>query len=324
MLQPPEGTTTTFLAAPFADDIQTLDADFAVIGVPFGVPYNMRQVHYGATEAPRAVRERSFRFGSMLESYDFDLGCAFADLGIRLVDCGDVAGDPHSIGKNAERAISAIRQIANQGIVPIVLGGDDSVSAIAVGSLESRAPVTVVQIDAHIDYRDEVNGIRDGYSSPMRRAAEMPWVERIVNVGARGVGAGRNQEIKDTLARGNRIVTARHFRENGIDAAIEQIPENGNFHIVLDCDGLDPSVMPGTSVASPGGLTYFEVATLIGRLGRHGKIVGFNLAEYYPSLDINGISALAVVRLLVTMMAGTKIDLRSVPSLYRDSTLQGR
>lgn len=316
MLQPPEGTGATFLAAPFVDNIERLDADFAVLGVPFGVPYNMRQVHYGASEAPRAIRERSFRFGVMRDNFDFDIGCTFGELGFRIADCGDVAGDPRTIDRNSERAVAAIGRIVEQGAVPIVLGGDDSVSAMAIGSLASRAPVTVIQIDAHIDFRDEVNGNRHGFSSPMRRASEMPWVERIVNVGARGVGAGRMQEITDTLARGNRIVTARLIRERGIDAVLEHVPEGANVHVVLDCDGLDPSVMPGTSVPSPGGPGFFEIASLLGRLGQHGKIVGFNVAEFYPSLDVNGITALAIVRLLVAMMAGTRIDLRKVPAIY--------
>jgi agmatinase len=310
LVQPPEGTHATFLDAPLISDLATLTADFAVIGVPFGVPYGMRQVHYGPADSPRAVRERSFRFGRMLDHYDFDYGGTFADLGLRIVDCGDVVADVRDIDANARNAVAAIRQVSERGAVPIVLGGDDSVSALAIRALENRAPLTVVQIDAHIDYRHEVSGERHGYSSPMRRAAELGFVDRIVHVGSRGIGSARAQDIADTLARGNTIVTAGAVRERGIAHVLKQLPEEGNYHIALDCDGLDPAVMPGTSAPAPGGLGYDDTAALFRGLGSRGKVVGFNLAEHYPALDVNGITALTAVRLIVNLMAGTRIGNR--------------
>jgi agmatinase len=72
-----------------------------------------------------------------------------------------------------------------------------------------------MQIDVHMDLRDEVGGVRDGYSSPMRRASEMPWVERIVHVATRGLGSARPRDVEDTLAAGNLIVTAREVRAKG-------------------------------------------------------------------------------------------------------------
>jgi agmatinase len=307
LVQPPEATHTTFLGTPLVGDLAAVNADFAVIGVPFGVPYGMRQAHCGPADAPRAIRERSFRFGRMLDHYDFDLGCDFAQLGLRVVDCGDVIADVRDIDGNARNAVAAIRQLSERGARPIVLGGDDSVSALAIRALENRAPVTVIQIDAHLDYRDEVDGERHGYSSPMRRAAEMSFVDRIVHVGSRGIGSARSQDVADTLARGNRIVTASEVRERGISHVLEQVPAGGNYHVALDCDGLDPAVMPGTSAPVPGGMSYDDVAGLLRGLGRRGRIVGFNLAEHYPSLDVNGLTALTAVRLIVNLMAGTKI-----------------
>ena len=139
LVQPPEATHATFLGAPLVSDLATLTADFAVIGVPFGVPYGMRQVHYSPADSPRALRERSFRFGRMLDHYDFDYGGTFADLGLRVVDCGDVVANVRNIDANARNAVAAIRQISERGAVPIVLGGDDSISALAIQALENRA-----------------------------------------------------------------------------------------------------------------------------------------------------------------------------------------
>jgi agmatinase len=311
LVQSPEATHTTFLGTPLVSDLALLTADFAVIGVPFGVPYGIRQVHYGPTDAPRAIRERSFRFGRMLDHYDFDFGCTFSDLGLRVVDCGDVSANMRDVDGNSRNAVAAIRHLCERGAVPIVLGGDDSVSALAIRALENRAPVTIVQIDAHIDYRDEVNGERNGYSSPMRRAAERSFVDRIIHVGSRGIGSARSQDVADTLARGNRIVTASAVRERGISHVLEQVPAGANYHVVLDCDGLDPAVMPGTSAPVPGGLSYDDVAALFRELGKRGRVVGFNLAEHYPALDVNGITALTAVRLIVNLMAGSRIGSRT-------------
>ena len=145
----------------------------------------------------------------------------------------------------------------------------------------------------------------------MRRAAELGFVDRIIHVGSRGIGSARAQDVADTLARGNTIVTARAVRERGIAHVLQQLPAGGNYHVALDCDGLDPAVMPGTSAPAPGGLGYDDVAALFRALGSRGHIAGFNLAEHYPALDVNGITALTAVRLIVNLMAGTRIGNRT-------------
>lgn len=296
---------TTFLSAPYAAPGEH-DARFAVLGIGHGVPYAMRDLAASVTEAPRVVRERSARYGAMLAHHDFDLDAPLADLGaLRLVDAGDVLADPRDLAGHAARATAAVRAIVAAAAMPIVLGGDDSTTALAIAGCEAQGPFTVLQIDAHIDYRDEVGGVRDGYSSPMRRAAEMGWVERIVHCGARGVGSARAGDVADTLARGNRIVTARAVHEGGVGAVLQHFPPGGRYYVAFDCDGVDPSVMPGTSAPLPGGLSFYQAADLITGLAARGRIVGINFAEHYPSLDVNGITALAIVRLIVSLLGAT-------------------
>jgi len=305
--QPPEGTGATFLGVPYTAELSAGDADFAVVGLPFGSPYKMRQVHYGASDAPRVIRERSMRVGAMLDNYDFDIGCAFSDLKLRLHDCGDVIGHPGDIEGNNARATEAVRRILDAGTAPIILGGDDSITALSLAAFERFAPLTVIQIDAHIDYRNDVDGITTGYSSPMRRAAEMPWVERIIHIGTRGIGSARRNDVDDTLARGNKIVTAGMFRNSGSRSVLQHLPEGGNIYIAFDCDGLDPSVMPGTSAPVPGGLRYEDVADLFLEIGKRGRIVGCNTAEHYPSLDVNQITALGIIRLIMMICAANRL-----------------
>jgi arginase family enzyme len=73
---------------------------------------------------------------------------------------------------------------------------------------ETRGPITIVQVDAHLDWREERNGLRHTFSSPMRRASEMPWVERIIQVGMRGIGSSRKNDLDDALRWGVRIIPA--------------------------------------------------------------------------------------------------------------------
>jgi agmatinase len=280
---------TGFLAAPRVS-VHDLKARFGVLGVPQGIPYPGRS-SAGAAEAPRAIRSRSARYGRMLSHYDFDLGRAPGALA--LADCGDVP---------AAGASAAVRAILDAGAMPIVLGGDDSTTALALRGFEGEAPLHILQIDAHIDYRDEVEGVRDGYSSPMRRAAEMPWVKRIVHCGTRGVGSARPEDVRDTMARGNCIVTARELRKRGVERVLAEFPAGERYYIAFDCDGMDPAVMPGTSAPLPGGLSFDEAAELITGLAMRGSVVGINFAEHYPSLDLNGITALAITRLAVNLM----------------------
>lgn len=291
-----------FLGQPITP-IDALGAPFAVLGIPYGVPYAMRNFGASACDAPRAIRERSARFGRMLGHHDFDLGRAFCDSVVPLIaDCGDAEPDPGNPAAGPAAATAAVRRILERGATPIVLGGDDSITALALRAFKGQTPLTVLQIDAHIDYRDEVNGVRDGYSSPMRRAAEMPWVERIVHCGTRGVGSARPADARDTLARGNVVITAREVRAKGVERVLAEFPGGGRYFIAFDCDGLDPSVMPGTSAPLPGGLSFDEAVDLFSGLARRGSVVGASFAEHYPSLDLNGITALAIVRLIVNLV----------------------
>ena len=106
-------------------------------------------------------------------------------------------------------------------------------------------------------------------------------------------------EIEAAQAYGSHFVTARQIHAEGVEAALKLIPEGANVVITLDCDGLDPAVMPGVAARTPGGLSYTQVIDLIAGAGKRGRIVGFDLVELYPPADIDGISALTAARLVV-------------------------
>jgi agmatinase len=297
---------TTLLDLPSVD-LQTLepgDTDVVVLGVPHGVPYPTPGLTAGCADAPAAIRARSQRLAGFIEHHDFDRDGPMIPAGARLrvVDAGDVSGIAEDGAGNVRRAEAAVRSVLAAGAVPILLGGDDSIPVPALRAFDAAAPLTVVQVDAHLDFRDEVSGVREGYSSPMRRAAEMAHVQRIVQVGLRGVGSARAADVADARAAGNLLVTARELGERGVVWLLDQVPRESSVFLAFDLDGLDPSIAPAVSGASPGGLGYWQAADLIQGLARDRRLAGAGFTELVPALDVDGRSALVVVRLLMQLL----------------------
>jgi agmatinase len=297
---PPE---TGFLGAPVETDLDALDADVAILGVPHGWPYPRPGTTAGCAEAPAAIRRRSQRLARFRGHWDFDLGGPMLPTdGPRLVDAGDVPGDPLDGPGNVAQTEAAVRAVLARGAVPVCIGGDDSVPIPILRAFDERGPLTVLQVDAHVDYRDEVQGVREGYSSPMRRAAEMGHVERIVHVGLRGVGSARADDVEDSLAAGNLLVTARLLRERGVPWLLGQLPADASVFVAFDLDGLDPAVAPSVSAQSPGGLSFAQAADLVTGIGT--RLAGAAITELVPELDRDDLSALVAVRLVSLLIDG--------------------
>lgn len=300
------GSAFLGLPAVAPDALASGDADVAILGIPFGVPYASPGLTAGCADAPEAIRARSRRLAHYADHHDFDLGAPML-VGappLRIVDAGDVDGTAEDGAGNSSRAESAVRAILAVDAIPLVLGGDDSIPIPVLRAYAGGDQFTVLQVDAHLDFRDEVGGVRDGYSSPMRRAAEMDHIERIVQVGLRGVGSARSSDVTDAKAAGNLLVTARDLHDRGVPWLVEQLPQGASVFISLDLDGLDPSVAPAVSGVSPGGLSYDEASDLVGGVAHRCKVVGAAFTELVPTLDVNGISALVVVRLVMRLLAG--------------------
>jgi agmatinase len=300
-------SATTFLSLPFVD-LQTLavnEADAVILGVPYGVPYPTPGPAAGCADAPAAIRARSERLARFVAHHDFDLDGPMipTDAQFKVVDAGDVAGTPDDGAGNGARAEAAVRAVLAAGAVPILLGGDDSVPIPALRAFDRSGPLTVVQIDAHLDFRDQVAGVHDGYSSPMRRASEMSHVERIVQVGLRGVGSARSSDVEAARGAGNQLVTARELGERGVARLIDGLPPDASVFLSFDLDGLDPSVAPAVSGAAPGGLSYQQGSDLVRGIVGRCRLAGAAFTELAPPLDNNEMSALVVVR-LVTQLLG--------------------
>ena len=285
----------TFLGFPSAEP-ETVQAEVAILGVPVGITYPTSVATPGCAEAPSAIRARSQRLARFVAHHDFDIDGPMLPTPLRVVDCGDIGDVAGTQG--------AVEAILERGAIPIVLGGDDSVPIPTLRAFAGRGALTVVQVDAHLDFRDSVAGVRDGYSSPMRRASEMEHVAQIVQVGLRGVGSARATDVADARAAGNLLVTARELRERGVAWLLERIPTDAAVFVSFDCDGLDPTVCPAVSAAAPGGLSYDEAADLLSGIARDRRLAGAAFTELVPALDLNEVSALVVTRLIMRLLAG--------------------
>ena len=303
-LTPPQ---RSLLDIPVATDLRSLAADIAVIGAPHGTPYAASgdvayDVATDSAAGPAAIRDAANQTSSNIDHWDFDLDGPLLGPGLRLVDCGDIAGAPGDGPGNRAAIEAAVRAVLAAGAMPLLLGGDDSVPIPYLRAFEGRGPFTLVQIDAHIDWRDSIGGERDGYSSTMRRASELPWIGRIVQISMRGVGSARAAEVEAARAWGARIVTAEAVRRSGAEAVAAAIPTDLPVLITVDCDAFDPSVCPAVNAPTPGGLLFHEVAALVRGAARGRRVAGFSIVELAPRHDVNGISAAAAARLVLNLI----------------------
>jgi agmatinase len=293
----------SFLGCPVASDLARLDADVVVLGIPHAVWYPVdEREQRGLATAPGAVREASQQFAEDLTHHDFDLGHAFIrEGGPRLVDVGDVPFEFGAGTENARLAGEALAQIVGQGVMPLVIGGDDSIPPIVARALADHTTFDVVTIDAHLDFRDEIDGERLGRSSPARRMSEMPQVRSVTQIGLRGIGGSRTSELEDARAAGHRLITAAEVHERGHRWLCDRLPSGGGVFVTIDVDGLDPSVAPASGWPQPGGLSFRNVAGIIAELSRTGRIIGGDVVELLPCRDVNGLTALTATRLLMLL-----------------------
>ena len=303
---PPRFASGTFLNFPLCTEIDSLEADVAILGIPYGDPYSMDEVTNDQTNAPSAIRRESARLSIGLDQWDFDLGGPlFNEQNIRVVDCGNIPGDPADIKGHYRIAETVVKTILNRKALPVVIGGDHGVPIPVFRALDGHGPITLVQIDAHIDWRDEINGVHEGYSSPIRRASELSHIDRIFQIGMRGQGSARAKEVEDALAYGAEIITAYEVHEKGMDSILDRIPANERYYLTIDADGLDPAVMPAVGAPAAGGLLFHHVRTLIHGLVKKGRLLGMDIVEITPKRDINGISSLTAGQLILNFIGAT-------------------
>ena len=292
---------------PIETDLDNLNADVAILGIPFGDPYSMGEASNDQAFAPTHIRRHCGRALRGLDRYDFDIGGTLLDgRDIKVVDCGDVIGVAKDVAGNHARSEAAVKKILAAGALPIILGGDHAIPIPVFRAYEGCGPITLIQVDAHIDWRDIFHGVRDGLSSVIRRASEMDHINDIYQIGLRAAGSARPEEVDAALKYGAHLITDIELQEIGMKSVLDRIPDGGQYYLTIDADGVDPTIMPAVAGPAPGGVNYPQMRTLIQGLVNKGKVVGMDVVEITPSRDLNGITAVTAGRFICNLI-GTAV-----------------
>ncbi len=300
----PHTGIATFCKAPFEPDLAQLDTDVAVLGIPYDEATAMRP---GSRQAPRAIRDASTRFGFLGRPNSpgfFDINRDRTLMkGIRIVDCGDADVTYFNRERNFQVVEDMVGGILDAEAVPLVLGGDHAISYPVLRAFERFGPLRVILIDAHLDYKNEIMGLKFTNNSPFRRAYELPFIEQIVSFGIRGIKS-TDQELRESRDHGNLVFSNYDVFDRGVDALFAEMPDDlGNYYLSIDIDGLDPSICPGTESPEAEGLTFTQVKQIAGALAQRGNLVGVDLVEVNPYLDPAELTQHMAVQLLIEVLA---------------------
>lgn len=276
----------------------------SLLGIPCSEHYSGEPRPNDQAWAPEAIRGQSGKICDGPLTWDFDIGGpleSFLPNGGR--DCGNLNPTSQSFEEYFSAAVEILKRQFASSKFSGILGGDHGVTVPVVHALEAIGqPVHLVQIDAHMDWNDEVRGARRGYSSPMVRASELPWISGITQIGIRGTGSIGAKEVEAAQDYGAKIITAREVHEGGVSPILQHLDGKGPFYLTIDADGLDPSVMPAVITPLPGGLRVDQVLPIVRALAK-AHLVGMDVVEVAPGVDLpNQITSITAGRLMVIAM----------------------
>lgn len=295
----------SFLRAPMCGDLEQLDADIAILGAPTDEGNAWLP---GARFAPRSIRELSVRLISPTDRergyYDFeeDRHYLYRELTQgRIADCGDVRIIHTNVEQTFANISDSVRAIVAKGAMPVVIGGDHAISFPVVRGLSDH--VDVVHFDAHLDFSPFLHGTWGTNGQPFRLMAELPHVGNMVQVGIRSLSTNESN-IEDARVRGNNIATVRQTRQRGMESLLEHLAPGGKVYVSIDIDVLDMPLVPGCSSAELGGFDYHEFRDLLTCVAERFEVVGFDLVEVNPLLDVPAKhTSLLAARLMMEFLA---------------------
>ncbi|MBO5894899.1 MAG: agmatinase [Alistipes sp.] len=224
----------------------------------------------GADRGPKALLEASYN----LEFYDIETRTEVYKRGIATLEPVTEAASPEAMADAVERRME---QILLDGKFPVLIGGEHSVSIGAFRAMARRYPhLSILQLDAHSDMRDEYEGSACNHACVMARAKEL--TPHITQVGIRSSAREEQHNIcPDRTFYAHDIVGQEGWQERVSQQLTEAV------YITIDLDVLDPAYMPSTGTPEPGGLSYREVITLLRRVIKEHRVVGLDVVELCPN-----------------------------------------
>jgi agmatinase len=291
----------SFMKLPWITDTAELAArrpDVAIIGAPFDDAVSHRS---GARFGPRAIRQAQYTSGS-INSLQVDIE-PFEVLDV--VDAGDANIVPAWIDRAHALIYRKVREVAATGAIPIVLGGDHSItwpSATAVAEIRRPGSIGIVHFDAHADTANDDWGVLAGHGTPMRRLIESGAVagRNFVQVGLRGYWPPV-ETFEWMQQQGLRYHFMREIEERGAEAVIAQAIDEAldgpdAIYLSLDIDVIDPGLAPGTGTPEPGGMLTREVLRAIRQIVGRVELAAMDVVEVSPPYDHAETTAMAANR----------------------------
>ena len=283
----------TFLGAPYVANLDELQADFAVLGVPFDEgTWGWPGERYG----PRAMRESSQEYNhDLTEGFYYIDGERTVLKGKHWVDAGDVPVMPTVPAQTDDKITEMVRKIRAKGALPIVLGGDHSLTFPVLRAFD--IPVTVIHFDAHLDTWNGAPGNLD-HASWVNRAAKLSQVKKVVQIGQRGLANDEEAMANARRAR-TTIITSEQIHRQGVEWALAQVASSENIYITFDVDVMDPTLAPGTGTLEPDGLSFSEIDGLLKGVTSKGRLVGMDVVEVNPMRETSTRTEQTAIRLLI-------------------------
>jgi agmatinase len=242
------------------------DAGIVVIPVPYDGTSTWIK---GADRGPGAILDAS----ANMELYDIETGTEVYRKGI--FTCAPVT-DNESPESMVRAVAGRVARYLEAGKFPVVIGGEHSVS---IGSIQAFAShyssLSVLQLDAHSDLRNEYEGSENNHACVMARAME---VASVVQVGIRATDSGELSSM-DT----GRVFFAHQIQ--GDDSWMDRVVNllSDDVYITIDLDVFDPAIMPSTGTPEPGGMDWYQVMRLLEKVISARNLVGFDVVELCPS-----------------------------------------
>lgn len=271
--------------------IATGDAAAVLLPVPYDATASWLK---GTAGGPEAIIEAS----RYIEPFDIETGSEPWRRGIGVAEEVVCTAGPEQLAVHVEASVGSILEA---GQLPVVLGGEHSVSIGSVRAVARRvADVSVLQIDAHTDTRESYHGSDHNHACVMARVRELC---PIVQVGIRSVDTSEIERLDETRVFWAREIVHQPTAE-WAPRAVELLTEN--VYVTIDVDGFDPSIIPATGTPEPGGLDWYQVNGLLGEVARRRRVVGFDVVELMPGHPPSAFTAAKLVyRFLAEIFSGS-------------------
>lgn len=271
----------TFMRLPAISTLE--EVDVAVIGVPTDSAVSFRS---GARFGPEGIRSASI----LLRDFNPILDVSVPEV-LSMVDYGDAPTVPGYHLESLSRIQSFLEPIYSRGVVPLILGGDHSLTIASLrAAATARGRVAVVHIDAHADVLDDYYGVSHFHGTVFRRAVEEGLVDPAHSVQAGMRGSLHPSDRLGGAALGYEVLWWEELRQMSPDEFGSAVRRRvGDLPVVVsfDIDFVDPAFAPGTGTPEPGGPTSYEALSYLRALGSM-NYVGLECVEVAPSLDPTG------------------------------------